>query len=99
MIESFRVLITWVILVLLLSDYNEPTCPVFFTIMLSLCLSPTPRTYVATQYPAQESVNRRAASDKLQKKQQNAQLKFRLVYNKSKGEKTFYASFVNTPTC
>ena len=54
----------------LFCDSNEPTCPVFFTMMLSLCLSPTPRTYVATQYPTQESVKRRTASDKLQEKQQ-----------------------------
>ena len=46
------------------------TCPVFFTIMLSLCLSPTPRTYVATQYPAQDSVNLSTASNKLDKHNQ-----------------------------
>lgn len=33
------------------------TCPVFFTMILSECLSATPRTYVATQYPAQDMVN------------------------------------------
>lgn len=31
--------------------------PVFFTMILSECLSATPRTYVATQYPAQDNVN------------------------------------------
>ena len=36
--------------------------------MLSLCLSPTPRTYVATQYPTQDSVKRRTAADKLDEK-------------------------------
>ena len=66
-IDCFRGLTTYrVMLALFVFGSNKPTCPVFFTIMLSLCLSPTPRTYVATQYPTQESVNRRTASAKLQ---------------------------------
>ena len=52
------------------------TCPVFFTMMLSLCLSPTPRTYVATQYPAQESVKRRTASERLHEKKKNSTLEY-----------------------
>ncbi len=32
------------------------TCPFFFNIMLSECLSPIPRMYVATQQPAHEYV-------------------------------------------
>ena len=31
-------------------------------ITLSLCLSPIPKTYVATQYPAQDIINRLTAS-------------------------------------
>lgn len=31
-------------------------CPVLFTMILSLCLSPIPSMYVATQYPAHDSV-------------------------------------------
>lgn len=35
---------------------NMPTWPSWLTMMLSGCLSPMPRTKVATQYPAQERV-------------------------------------------
>ena len=44
---------------------NDDTCPLVRSMMLSECRSPTPRTYVATQYPAQDSRNCSIALSKL----------------------------------
>ena len=41
------------------------TLPVLVIIMLSLCLSPIPKTYVATQYPAHDLVKLDIASSSL----------------------------------
>lgn len=49
-----------------LVDNSGPTCPSSFTIMLLLCLSPMPRMKVATQYPAQDRVNKSTARSYLQ---------------------------------
>lgn len=43
------------------------TCPLVLTMILSLCLSAMPRMYVATQYPAQDSVNSSTASERLKR--------------------------------
>ncbi len=67
---------------------KQSTCPVSLTMILSLCRSPMPRTYVATQQPAQEWVKSSIALSNLHNMQ-----------HKKKGHEKTNKHFQGTERC